>query len=134
MRLHPASDLHGPPPTPSPVTAPRRPLRLPARRQPTRAALETTLATLEALSAFALPLRNGATAAAPGIPQRRRDPAAGNALPRRGTYRFATIELPARGVKTRFIGDLTALTDEDFADNVTSWCSGEPLQPAASRE
>ena len=46
-----------------------------------------------------------------------------------GTYRFATIELPARGVKTRFVGDFTALTDEDFTDNVTMVFLESPSNP-----
>lgn len=96
---------------------------------PTRAALETTLATLEgAKHAFCLPLRNGRHRCRPRYPQGRRNPAAG--MPSYGgTYRFATIELPARGVKTRFIGDFTALTDEDFADNVTMVFLESPSNP-----
>lgn len=37
--------------------------------------------------------------------------------------------MPARGVKTRFIGDFTALTDEDFADNVTMVFLESPSNP-----
>lgn len=96
---------------------------------PTRAALETTLATLEgAKQAFAYPSGMGATAAALGILKEGETLLLG--MPSYGgTYRFATIELPARGVKTRFIGDFTALTDEDFADNVTMVFLESPSNP-----
>lgn len=96
---------------------------------PTRAALETTLATLEgAKYAFAYPSGMGATAAALGILKEGETLLLG--MPSYGgTYRFATIELPARGVKTRFIGDFTALTDEDFTDNVTMVFLESPSNP-----
>ena len=96
---------------------------------PTRAALETTLATLEgAKHAFAYPSGLGATAAALGILKEGETLLLG--MPSYGgTYRFATIELPARGVKTRFIGDFTALTDEDFTDNVTMVFLESPSNP-----
>ncbi|OFL20689.1 cystathionine gamma-synthase [Rothia sp. HMSC069C03] len=96
---------------------------------PTRAALETTLATLEgAKHAFAYPSGMGATAAALGILKEGETLLLG--MPSYGgTYRFATIELPARGVKTRFIGDFTALTDEDFTDNVTMVFLESPSNP-----
>ena len=96
---------------------------------PTRAALETTLATLEgAKHAFAYPSGMGATAAALGILKEGETLLLG--MPSYGgTYRFATIELPVRGVKTRFIGDFTALTDEDFADNVTMVFLESPSNP-----
>ena len=96
---------------------------------PTRAALETTLSTLEgAKHAFAYPSGMGATAAALGILKEGETLLLG--MPSYGgTYRFATIELPARGVKTRFIGDFTALTDEDFADNVTMVFLESPSNP-----
>ena len=96
---------------------------------PTRAALETTLATLEgAKHAFAYPSGMGATAAALGILKEGETLLLG--MPSYGgTYRFATIELPARGVKTRFVGDFTALTDEDFADNVTMVFLESPANP-----
>ena len=96
---------------------------------PTRAALETTLATLEgAKHAFACPSGMGATAAALGILKEGETLLLG--MPSYGgTYRFATIELPARGVKTRFIGDFTALTDEDFTDNVTMVFLESPSNP-----
>lgn len=96
---------------------------------PTRAALETTLATLEgAKHAFAYPSGMGATAAALGILKEGEILLLG--MPSYGgTYRFATIELPARGVKTRFIGDFTALTDEDFTDNVTMVFLESPSNP-----
>ena len=96
---------------------------------PTRAALETTLATLEgAKHAFASPSGMGATAAALGILKEGETLLLG--MPSYGgTYRFATIELPARGVKTRFIGDFTALTDEDFTDNVTMVFLESPSNP-----
>ena len=96
---------------------------------PTRGALETTLATLEgAKHAFAYPSGMGATAAALGILKEGETLLLG--MPSYGgTYRFATIELPARGVKTRFIGDFTALTDEDFADNVTMVFLESPSNP-----
>ena len=96
---------------------------------PTCAALETTLATLEgAKHAFAYPSGMGATAAALGILKEGETLLLG--MPSYGgTYRFATIELPARGVKTRFIGDFTALTDEDFTDNVTMVFLESPSNP-----
>ena len=96
---------------------------------PTRGALETTLATLEgAKHAFAYPSGMGATAAALGILKEGETLLLG--MPSYGgTYRFATIELPARGVKTRFIGDFTTLTDEDFADNVTMVFLESPSNP-----
>ena len=96
---------------------------------PTRDNLQTTLAALEgAQHAYAYPSGMAATAAALGVLE------AGDTLllgmpTYGGTYRFATIELPARGVKTRFIGDFTALTDEDFTDNVTMVFLESPSNP-----
>ena len=85
---------------------------------PTRAALETTLATLEgAKHAFAYPSGMGATAAALGILKEGETLLLG--MPSYGgTYRFATTELTKRAVKTRFISDFTTLSDEDFTPDV----------------
>ena len=95
------------------------PLRLPARRQPhPRGPRNHARNPRRRQARLRLPSGMGATAAALGILKEGETLLLG--MPSYGgTYRFATIELPARGVKTRFIGDFTALTDEDFTDNVT---------------
>ena len=96
---------------------------------PTRAALETTLATLEgAKHAFAYPSGMGATAAALGILKEGETLLLG--MPSYcGTYRFATTELTKRAVKTRFISDFTTLSDEDFAPDVKVVFLETPTNP-----
>ena len=96
---------------------------------PTRDNLQATLAALEgAEHAYAYPSGMAATAAALGVLE------AGDTLllgmpTYGGTYRFATIELPARGVKTRFIGDFTTLSDEDFTPDVKVVFLETPTNP-----
>ena len=96
---------------------------------PTRAALETTLATLEgAKHAFAYPSGMGATAAALGILKEGETLLLG--MPSYGgTYRFATTELTKRAVKTRVISDFTTLSDEDFTPDVKVVFLETPTNP-----
>ena len=96
---------------------------------PTRDDLQATLAALEgAEHAYAYPSGMAATAAALGILE------AGDTLllgmpTYGGTYRFATTELPKRAVKTRFISDFTALSDEDFTPDVKAVFLETPTNP-----
>ena len=96
---------------------------------PTRDNLQATLAALEgAEHAYAYPSGMAATAAALGVLE------AGDTLllgmpSYGGTYRFATTELPKRAVKTRFISDFTALSDEDFTPDVKAVFLETPTNP-----
>lgn len=96
---------------------------------PTRDNLQATLATLEgAEHAYAYPSGMAATAAALGVLE------AGDTLllgmpTYGGTYRFATTELTKRAVKTRFISDFTALSDEDFTPDVKAVFLETPTNP-----
>lgn len=96
---------------------------------PTRDNLQATLAVLEgAEHAYAYPSGMAATAAALGILE------AGDTLllgmpTYGGTYRFATTELTKRAVKTRFISDFTALSDEDFTPDVKVVFLETPTNP-----
>lgn len=96
---------------------------------PTRDNLQATLAALEgAEHAYAYPSGMAATAAALGILE------AGETLllgmpTYGGTYRFATTELTKRAVKTRFISDFTALSDEDFTPDVKAVFLETPTNP-----
>lgn len=96
---------------------------------PTRDNLQATLAALEgAEHAYAYPSGMAATAAALGILE------AGDTLllgmpTYGGTYRFATTELTKRAVKTRFISDFTALSDEDFTPDVKVVFLETPTNP-----
>lgn len=96
---------------------------------PTRDDLQATLAALEgAEHAYAYPSGMAATAAALGVLE------AGDTLllgmpTYGGTYRFATTELTKRAVKTRFISDFTALSDEDFTPDVKAVFLETPTNP-----
>lgn len=96
---------------------------------PTRDNLQATLAALEgAEHAYAYPSGMAATAAALGVLE------AGDTLllgmpTYGGTYRFATTELTKRAVKTRFISDFTALSDEDFTPDVKAVFFETPTNP-----
>lgn len=96
---------------------------------PTRDDLQATLAALEgAEHAYAYPSGMAATAAALGVLE------AGDTLllgmpTYGGTYRFATTELTKRAVKTRFISDFTALSDEDFTPDVKVVFLETPTNP-----
>ena len=96
---------------------------------PTRDNLQATLAALEgAEHAYAYPSGMAATAAALGVLE------AGDTLllgmpTYGGTYRFATTELTKRAVKTRFISDFTALSDEDFTPDVMAVFLETPTNP-----
>lgn len=96
---------------------------------PTRDNLQATLAALEgAEHAYAYPSGMAATAAALGVLE------AGDTLllgmpTYGGTYRFATTELTKRAVKTRFISDFTALSDEDFTPDVKVVFLETPTNP-----
>ena len=96
---------------------------------PTRDNLQATLATLEgAEHAYAYPSGMAATAAALGVLE------AGDTLllgmpTYGGTYRFATTQLTKRAVKTRFISDFTALSDEDFTPDVKVVFLETPTNP-----
>lgn len=96
---------------------------------PTRDNLQATLASLEgAEHAYAYPSGMAATAAALGVLE------AGDTLllgmpTYGGTYRFVTTELTKRAVKTRFISDFTALSDEDFTPDVKVVFLETPTNP-----
>lgn len=96
---------------------------------PTRDNLQATLAALESAEhAYAYPSGMAATAAALGVLE------AGDTLllgmpTYGGTYRFATTELTKRAVKTRFISDFTALSDEDFTPDVKVVFLETPTNP-----
>ena len=96
---------------------------------PTRDNLQATLAALEgAEHAYAYPSGMAATAAALGVLE------AGDTLllgmpTYGGTSRFATTELTKRAVKTRFISDFTALSDEDFTPDVKVVFLETPTNP-----
>lgn len=96
---------------------------------PTRDNLQATLAALEgAEHAYAYPSGMAAAAAALGVLE------AGDTLllgmpTYGGTYRFATTELTKRAVKTRFISDFTALSDEDFTPDVKVVFLETPTNP-----
>lgn len=96
---------------------------------PTRDNLQATLAALEgAEHAYAYPSGMAATAAALGVLE------AGDTLllgmpTYGGTYRFVTTELTKRAVKTRFISDFTALSDEDFTPDVKVVFLETPTNP-----
>lgn len=96
---------------------------------PTRDNLQATLAALEgAEHAYAYPSGMAATAAALGVLE------AGDTLllgmpAYGGTYRFVTTELTKRAVKTRFISDFTALSDEDFTPDVKVVFLETPTNP-----
>lgn len=96
---------------------------------PTRDDAQRTLATLEnAGHSFLFATGMAATAAALGTLH------AGDtvlmSLPvYGGNYRFATIELPKRGVEHRFVPDPNALTDEDFDDSVAMVFLETPANP-----
>lgn len=81
---------------------------------PTRSKAETTLAAIEgAQHAFLYASGMGATAAAMGILEQGQTMIMGMPV-YGGNYRFATIELPKRGVHTQLVQDLSTLTDADF--------------------
>lgn len=96
---------------------------------PTRTDAEQTLAALEgAEHAFAFATGMSATAAAMGLLE------SGDTLIMGlpvygGNYRFATIELPRRGVGHRFLNDLNDLTDEDFDESVRMVFIETPANP-----
>ncbi|MEX3610987.1 PLP-dependent aspartate aminotransferase family protein [Rothia sp. LK2588] len=96
---------------------------------PTRAKAEQAMATIEGASfARVYATGMGASAAAMGMLQ------AGDTLLMGmpvygGNYRFGTIELPKRGVKTRFIGDLAQLSDADFDETVKMVFFETPTNP-----
>lgn len=96
---------------------------------PTRDSAQQTLAAVEGAShAFLYATGMAATAAALGTLE------AGDtvlmSLPvYGGNYRFATIELPKRGVEHRFVTDANALTDADFDDSVSMVFLETPSNP-----
>lgn len=96
---------------------------------PTRSDLETTLAALEgAAHAFAYSTGMAATAAALGLLESGQSILMGNGV-YGGTYRWATIELPRRGITHRFFADLNTLTDEDFDETVKMVFIETPSNP-----
>lgn len=96
---------------------------------PNRNQVEAALAKIEnAQQAFVYSSGMGATAAAMGLLREGETLLLGMPV-YGGNYRFATIELPKRGVNTRFIGDFTQLTDEDFEENVTMVFIETPMNP-----
>ncbi|WP_129657164.1 trans-sulfuration enzyme family protein [Rothia uropygialis] len=96
---------------------------------PTRDNAQQTLAALEnATHAFLYATGMAATAAALGT--LRAGESVIMSLPvYGGNYRFATIELPKRGVEHRFVNDPNALTDEDFDDSVAMVFLETPSNP-----
>ncbi|MFW0185407.1 trans-sulfuration enzyme family protein [Rothia sp. CCM 9418] len=96
---------------------------------PTRTAVETTLAQLEnAQYSYVYSSGMGASSAALGLVRNGETLLMG--MPSYGgNYRFATIELPKRGAHVKFIADFTTLSDEDFSDNVTMVFLETPTNP-----
>ncbi|WP_047690333.1 PLP-dependent aspartate aminotransferase family protein [Kocuria sp. ZOR0020] len=96
---------------------------------PTRTDAETTLAALEgAEHAFAFSTGMAATASVLGMLASGDEVIMG--LPvYGGNYRWASIELPKRGVTTTFVPDLNQLTDEHFTDAVKMVFLETPTNP-----
>ena len=96
---------------------------------PTRTDAETTLAALEgARHSFAFSTGMAATGAVLGTLHSGDSIIMG--LPvYGGNYRWATIELPKRGVENRFYEGLNTLTDEDFDDSVKMVFVETPSNP-----
>ncbi|MBM7052146.1 MULTISPECIES: PLP-dependent aspartate aminotransferase family protein [unclassified Rothia (in: high G+C Gram-positive bacteria)] len=96
---------------------------------PTRANVETTLAKIEgAAHARVFASGMGATAAVMGMLKTGETMLLGMPV-YGGNYRFATIELPKRGIETRFIHDFSTLTDADFEGNVKMVFLETPTNP-----
>lgn len=96
---------------------------------PTRSAVETTLANIEgAKYSYVYASGMGATQAAMGMVKAGENILLG--MPNYGgNYRFATIELPKRGASARFIGDFSQLTDDDFDENTSMVFLETPANP-----
>lgn len=96
---------------------------------PNRNQVENALAKIEgAERAFVYSSGMGATAAAMNLLKEGETLLLGMPV-YGGNYRFASVELPKRGVRTRFMGDFTQLSDEDFAENVTMVFLETPTNP-----
>lgn len=96
---------------------------------PTRSKLEQSLAKIEgAQHSYVYSTGMGATAAAMGILKTGETMLLGMPV-YGGNYRFATIELPKRGVHTRFIADFSQLTDADFDETVKMVFLETPTNP-----
>lgn len=96
---------------------------------PTRTSAETTLAAVEGSEhAFAFATGMAATSAAFSLLNAGDEVIMG--LPvYGGNYRWATIELPKRSIRTHFIPDLNELTDEHFTDAVKMVFLETPTNP-----
>ncbi len=96
---------------------------------PTRSKLEESLAKIEgAKHAYAYATGMGASAAAMGILKSGETLLMGMPV-YGGNYRFGTIELPKRGVTTRFVADMAELSDEDFDETVKMVFLETPTNP-----
>lgn len=96
---------------------------------PTRSKLEESLANIEgAKHAFAYVTGMGASAAAMGMLKAGETLLLGMPV-YGGNYRFGTIELPKRGVETRFVSDPNTLTDDDFDETVKMVFLESPTNP-----
>ncbi|WP_193104900.1 PLP-dependent aspartate aminotransferase family protein [Brachybacterium sp. FME24] len=96
---------------------------------PTRAQLETVLATLDgAAHGFAFASGMAATAASLST-LTVGDEVILPASVYGGTYRFVDLVLPGRGVTGRFVDDLGALTDEDFTPATKAIFMETPANP-----
>ncbi|WP_030015406.1 trans-sulfuration enzyme family protein [Curtobacterium sp. S6] len=96
---------------------------------PTRDSAQRTLASLEnAQHSFLYATGMAATAAALGT-LRAGDTVLMNLPVYGGNYRFATIELPKRGVDHRFLLDPNTLSDADFDDSVKAVFLETPANP-----
>ncbi|MFC5274707.1 trans-sulfuration enzyme family protein [Brachybacterium sacelli] len=96
---------------------------------PTRAQLETVLATLEgAAHGFAFASGMAATAASLSTLEVG-DEVILPASVYGGTYRFVDLVLPGRGITGRFVDDLGALTDADFTPSTKAIFMETPANP-----
>lgn len=96
---------------------------------PTRDAAQQTLAALEgAEHAFAFATGMAATGAAMSLLESG-DTVLMNLPVYGGNYRWATIELPRRGVTVRLVPDLNELTTEDFQEPVKMVFFETPANP-----
>lgn len=96
---------------------------------PIRANVETTMAKIEgAKHARVFASGMGATAAVMGMLKTGETMLMGMPV-YGGNYRFATIELPKRGVESRFIHDFATLSDGDFDETVKMVFLETPTNP-----
>lgn len=112
-----------------PTTGEEGPFEYQRGGNPTRANVETTMAKIEgAKYARVFASGMGATAAVMGMLKTGETMLMGMPV-YGGNYRFATIELPKRGVESRFIQDFSTLSDDDFDETVKMVFLETPTNP-----